>query len=82
MQVKIGIRFNLAERYLVNCSPRKIAPQLGLGLGLRSGLVLGLVGNQTIAPKKNYPRLALGFRLWVVLGLGGNFPREPLSYKR
>ena len=63
-------------RYPDNCPPRKIAPRLGLGLGSRSGIVLGLDGNETIAPEKNCPpQLGLGFGLGLVLELGGNFRR-------
>ena len=66
-------------RYPDNCTPRKIAPRLGLGFGSRLGLVLGLGGNQTIAPEENCPRLGLGFGLGLVLGLEGNFPLGQLS---
>ena len=34
--------------YPDNCASKKIALRLGLGFGSRSGLVLGLGGNQTI----------------------------------
>ena len=66
-------------RYPDNCTPRKIASRLGLGFGSRSGLVLGLGGNQTIAPEENCPWLGLGFGLGLVLGLEGNFPLGQLS---
>ena len=46
------------------------SPRLGLGFGSRLGLVLGLGGNQTIAPEEKYPRLGLGFGLRLVLELG------------
>ena len=45
----------ILEPYLDNCPPRKIAPRLGLGLGSRLGLVLGLGVSQTIDPKENSP---------------------------
>ena len=54
--------------------PEEYCPQLGLRFGPRWGLVLGLGGNQTIAPPENSPRLGLGFGLGLVLGLRGNFP--------
>ena len=60
-------------RYPNNCAPRKIARRLGLGFRSRSGLVLGLGGNQTIASEENWPLLELGFDLGLVLGLGGIF---------
>ena len=58
-----------------NCPPR-----LGLGFGSRLGLILGLGGNQTIAPEENYSPVR--FRVWVRVsfGVGGsdflgrNFP--------
>ena len=40
-------------RYPENRPPRKIAHRSGLGFGSRLGLVLGLGGNQTIAPEEN-----------------------------
>ena len=60
-------------RYPDNCPPRKIAPRLGLGLGSRSGLVLGLDGNETIAPEKNCPEVRVRVWLRVSFGVGGQF---------
>ena len=55
-------------------------PLLGLEFGSRSGLVLGLGGNQAIVPpRKIAPWFGLGFGLGLVLRLGGNFPRGQLS---
>ena len=50
-----------------------IAPRLGLGFQSRLRLVLGLGGNQTIAPEENCSLV----RVWVKVsfGVGGNFPR-------
>ena len=59
--------------YPNNCPPRKIAPQLRLGFGSRSGLVLGLGGNQTIAPKENCPPVRVRVWLRVSFGVGGQF---------
>ena len=60
----------MAERntlgYPDNCPPRKMVPRLGLGLGLRLGLVLALRGNQTIAPEENCPPVMV--RVWVRVG--------------
>ena len=54
-------------------------PWLGLGFGSRLGLILGLGGNQTIAPEEKYPRLGLGFGLRLVLELGAIFLRGNCS---
>ena len=64
---------------LGNCSPKKIAPRLGLGFRSRLGLVLGLGSNQIIAPEQNCPLVRV--RVWVriSLRLGGNFPPGQLS---
>ena len=42
---------------------RTTASRLGLGFGLRLGLLLGSGGNQTFAHKENCPRLGLEFGL-------------------
>ena len=54
---------------------RKIAARLGLEFCSKLGLVLGLWGNQTIAPEEKCPLLGLGFAIGLVLGLGSNFPQ-------
>ena len=46
----------------------KIAPRLGLGFGSRLGLVLGLGGKQTIAPKENCPPVRV--RGWIRVSFG------------
>ena len=69
------IKATLVVSAVIRTSP----PRLGLGFRSRSGLVLGLGGNQTIPPEENRPRLGLRFGLGLVLGLGGNFPRGKLS---
>ena len=43
-----------------------MVPRLGLGLGSRLGLVLGLRGNQTIASEENCPPVMV--RVWVRVG--------------
>ena len=65
--------------------PRKIAPHLGLGVRSRLGLVLGLGGNQKIAPEKNW--LLVRVRVWVRVSfkVGRQFPfgaivLEPFSF--
>ena len=58
---------------------RTTAPWLGLGFGLRLGLLLGLGGKQTIAHEENCPRLGLEFGLALILGLVGNISRGKLS---
>ena len=60
-------------RYPDNCPQKKIAPRLGLGLGSRSGLVLGLDGNETIAAEKNCPPVRVRVWLRVSFGVGGQF---------
>ena len=50
-------------RYPDNCPPLKISLQFRLGFGSRSGLVLGLGGNQTIAPEENCPPVKV--RVWL-----------------
>ena len=62
----------LLNGYPDNRPPRKIVPQSGLGFGSRSGLVLGLGGNQVFPPRKTAPPpgLWLGVCLGLVLGLG------------
>ena len=59
--------------------PRKTAPRLGLWFWSRLGLVLGLGGNQTIAPEENFPLVRVTVWVMLVLELGDNFPREQLS---
>ena len=64
-------------------APEENCPQLGLGFGSRLRLVLGLGGNQTIAPKENWPPV----RVWVRVSFGveggqfssGAIVLEPLS---
>ena len=65
--------------------PRKVAPHLGLGFRSRLGLVLGLGGNQKIAPEKNW--LLVRVRVWVRVSfkVGRQFPfgaivLEPFSF--
>ena len=53
--------------------PRKIAPQLRLGFGSRSELVLGLGGNQAFAPKENCPPVSIRVWLRVSFGVGRQF---------
>ena len=53
--------------------PRKIVPQLGLGFGSRSGIVLGLGTTRQLHLKKIVPRVGLGFGLGLVLGLAAVF---------
>ena len=57
------------------CPTRKIAHRIGLGFGSRSGLVLGLADNQTIAPKENCPPVRVRVWLRASFRVGGNFPR-------
>ena len=70
----------ILEPYLDNCPPRKIAPRLGLGLGSRLGLVLGLGVSQTIDPKENSPPPVM-VSVWVRVGfrVGGQFSSGQLS---
>ena len=58
--------------------PKKIATRLRLGFGSRSGLILGLGGNQTIAAEEN--RTPVRVRAWprVSFGVGEQFPRGRL----
>ena len=56
--------------------PGKIAHWLGLAFQSRSGLLLGLGDNQTIAPKQNFPLVRVKVWLRVNFGVGGNFPRS------
>ena len=65
--------------YPDDCLPRKITARLCLGFRSRLGLVLGLGGNQTIAPEKNLPLVRVRVWVWVSFGFGGNFPHEQLS---
>ena len=53
--------------------PEENCPWLGLGFGSTSGLVLGLGGNQTIAPKEYCPPVRV--RVWfkVSFGVGRQF---------
>ena len=62
------------NRYPDNCPP----PRLGLVFGSRSGLVLGLGGDKTIAPEENCPpgRVRIWFR--VSFGAGGQFFLEAI----
>ena len=57
----------LFERYLDNCTPRKIAPRLGLECGSRSRLVLGLEGGRGEGQPENWPRgkLPIRVRVWL-----------------
>ena len=48
----------------------KIAPRLGLGFGLRLGLLLGLEGNQTIAHEENCSPPPVRFRVLVRVNFG------------
>lgn len=59
--------------------PEEIDPRLGLGFGLRSGLVLGLGATRQLPPKKIASRLWLEFGLGLVLELWSNFPRGSCS---
>ena len=64
-------------------APRgKLLPRLGLGFGSRSGLVLVLMGNQTIAPEENCPpvRVRICFRASFGVG-GGIFLQQPSLFK-
>ena len=52
----------------------KIAPRLGLGFGLRLGLLLGLEDNQTIAHEENCsPPVRFRVSIRVNFGDGGQF---------
>ena len=53
--------------------PSKIAPRLEFGFGSRSGLVLGLRSNQTIAPEKSCVPVKVRVWLRVSFGVGGQF---------
>ena len=54
-------------------TPRKIAPQLGVGFGSKLWLVLWLEGNQTIAPEENCPLVRVRGWVRVSFGVGGHF---------
>ena len=60
-------------RYPDNCPPSKIAPRLEFGFGSRSGLVLGLRSNQTIAPEKSCVPVKVRVWLRVSFGVGRQF---------
>ena len=70
---------NCFLRYPDNCPPRKINLRLGLGFGSRSGLILGLGGNQTIAPDENCPSVRVRVWLRVSFGVGGQFSSEAIA---
>ena len=54
--------------------PKENCPRLGLGFGSRSGLVLGLGGKQTIAPRKIPPSpIRVRLCLRVRFGVEGQF---------
>ena len=57
--------------------PEENCPQLGLGFPSKSGLVLGLGGNQTIAPEKNCPLVRVRVWLRVSFGVGGAIFLKP-----
>ena len=69
----------MLKQYPDNCSLGKIAPfpppPLPLGLGFRSRLelVLGLGGNQTIAPEGNCPLVTVRVLIRVSFGIRGQF---------
>ena len=54
-------------------TPRKIAPQLGVGFGSKLWLVLWLEGNQTIAPEENCPLVRVRGWVRVSFGVEGQF---------
>ena len=56
--------------------PRKIDPRLRLGFGSRSGLVLGLGGNQKIAPEKSCPPVRVRVWLRVSFAVGGQLSQN------
>ena len=56
------------QRYPDHCPSRKITPRLGLTFGSRSGLVLGLAGNKTIAPEEKCTPIRV--RVWLRVSFG------------
>ena len=72
-RVKNNLKAICYWRYLDNCPPRKFAARLGLGFESRLGLVLGLGGNQTVAPVKNCHPVRVRVSVRVSFGVGGQF---------
>ena len=63
-------KFGQIIGYPDNCPPRKITPWLGLGFGSRLVSVLGLGGDQLIAPDENCLPVRVGVWIRVSFGVG------------